>query len=188
MACGDILQLRPFEIAGALLIELQRHEDERGFFARAFCEREFADAGVGVRMVQTNISWNRRRGTVRGMHFQKAPSEESKLVRCIRGRILDVLIDLRPKSSTYLRHSAVELDAESRRAVFIPHGVAHGFQTLVDDTEVLYQMSDYFNPELSAGVRWNDSYFGIRWPVNEVIIHPRDNSYPDFDPETVVLD
>ena len=173
--------LEETRISDLYIVEIQGREDHRGFFARTFCEREFAEIGVRARMVQASISWNRRRGTVRGMHFQRPPSQEGKLVRCTRGRIFDVVIDLRPDSSTYTQHFAVELDAASRRALYIPPGLAHGFQALQDDTEVFYQMSDYFDPSLAGGVRWNDPAFGIHWPIAEVTVLDRDGEYPDFD-------
>lgn len=176
------MRLTPTALAGVLLADLRLHQDARGFFARAFCESEFAAAGVAVRMVQTNISWNARRGTLRGMHFQWPPSQEGKLVRCTRGRMLDVLLDLRPAEATFGQHIQVELDADSRRAVYIPPGIAHGFQTLQDDTEIFYQMGDYHAAELADGVRWNDPAFGIRWPIASPVISERDAAYPDFDP------
>ncbi len=173
--------LRETRISGAYLADIEAIEDHRGFFARTFCEREFANAGIHLRMVQSNISWNRARGTVRGIHFQRPPSQEGKLVRCTRGRILDVIIDLRPDSVTYTQHVAVELDAAGRRALYVPPGVAHGFQTLEHDTEVCYQMSDFYDPSLSAGVRWNDPAFDIRWPIPDVTVLDRDGTYRDFD-------
>jgi dTDP-4-dehydrorhamnose 3,5-epimerase len=169
------------DIPGAALIRIDRKADARGFFARTFCAEEFAAHGLPPAAVQSSVSYNERRGTVRGMHFQWPPSRESKLVRCVRGRLFDVLLDLRPSSPTYLQHRSVVLDDENRDAVFIPHGIAHGFQTLVDRTEVLYQMTDYYAPDLGAGQRWNDAAFQIRWPLSDVIISPRDEEYPDFD-------
>jgi dTDP-4-dehydrorhamnose 3,5-epimerase len=166
----------------AFLVRVERYTDPRGFFARVFCVHEFTDAGLPSALVQASISFNARRGTVRGMHLQWPPSREAKLVRCVRGALLDVLLDLRPNSPSYLRHVSVELDDENRTAVFIPHGVAHGFQTLVDATEVLYQMTDFYAPALATGVRWNDPSFGISWPItNGIVISERDADYPDFD-------
>jgi dTDP-4-dehydrorhamnose 3,5-epimerase len=171
------------QLAGAVLVRLDRHEDERGFFARTVCADEFRAHGLPYTFVQSSTSWNRRRGTVRGLHFQWPPSHEGKLVRCVRGAICDVLLDLRPAQPTYLRHQAVRLDADNRDAVFIPAGVAHGFQTLADETEVLYQMSDVHVPSLAGGVRWNDAAFAIRWPLSgDIIIAARDASWPDFAP------
>lgn len=170
-------------IAGAALINIEPRSDSRGFFARTFCVREFADHGIPFTTVQSNISFNALKGTVRGMHFQWPPSREGKLVRCIRGALFDVLLDLRPESPSYLKHQAVLLNESNRDAVFIPHGVAHGFQTLEDATEALYFMTDYFAPDLASGVRWNDPAFGIEWPLADVTISARDAEYPDFDRE-----
>jgi len=168
-------------LPGAALVRMERHQDERGFFARSQCAREFREHGLPADFVQASVSMSKRRGTVRGLHFQWPPSWEGKLVRCLRGAIHDVLLDLRPDQPTYLEHGAVVLDDDNRDAVFVPPGVAHGFQTLLDDTEVLYQMTDYHAPELAAGVRWNDPAFAIRWPLGEgVVIAARDAGYPDF--------
>jgi dTDP-4-dehydrorhamnose 3,5-epimerase len=170
------------DLAGAALVKMERQCDERGFFARSACVEEFHAHGLPATFVQSSVSWNRRRATVRGMHFQWPPSQEGKLVRCVRGAIHDVLLDLRPAEPTYLNYLAVVLDEDSRDAVFIPSGVAHGFQTLADDCEVLYQMTDVYAPVLAAGVRWNDPAFGIRWPItSDIVIAPRDARYPDFD-------
>jgi dTDP-4-dehydrorhamnose 3,5-epimerase len=161
---------------------MERHCDERGFFARSVCVEEFQAHGLPADFVQSSVSWNRRRGTVRGMHFQWPPSREGKLVRCLRGAIHDVLLDLRPAEPTYLRHRAVLLDQDNRDAVFIPSGVAHGFQTLADDCEVLYQMTELHAPALAAGVRWDDPSFGIPWPIaSAIVIAQRDAAYPGFD-------
>jgi dTDP-4-dehydrorhamnose 3,5-epimerase len=173
--------IQKLEIPGAALVKIDRKVDPRGFFARTFCTGEFSVAGLAHEYVQASISYNERRGTVRGLHFQWPPSREGKLVRCIRGRLFDVLLDLRPDSPTYLAHRSVLLDEDNRDAVFIPHGVAHGFQTLADRTEVLYQMSDFFAPDLGAGVLWNDPAFGIGWPLTDVAISERDASCPAFD-------
>lgn len=172
------MQFRPLSIAGAMVVDVERREDPRGFFARSFCCDEFAAHGLPPVFVQCNISWNARRGTLRGMHFQRAPSREGKLVRCTAGAILDVVVDLRPDSPTYRRWEGVELTAANRRALYIPPGLAHGFQTLVDDTEVFYQMTDMFAPDLADGVRWNDPAFGIEWPVADPILSERDAAYP----------
>lgn len=172
----------PLRMPGAALVRLDPHDDERGFFARTVCTDEFRAHGLPGVFVQSSISWNRRRGTLRGLHFQWPPSREGKLVRCVRGAIYDVLLDLRPAQPTYLRHHAVTLDEDNRDAVFIPAGVAHGFQTLADDTEVLYQMSDAHAPELAGGVRWNDPAFGIPWPLTgDIVIAERDATWPDFE-------
>ena len=176
------MQFKALGIHRAFLVRLERNSDERGFFARTFCAREFGEAGLPTELVQASISFNTTRGTVRGMHFQWPPSREGKLVRCVRGSLFDVLLDLRPDSPTYLRHVSVQLDEDNRDAVFIPHGIAHGFQTLSDATEVLYQMTDAYAPELATGVRWNDPAFAIEWPMRSgIVISDRDAHYPDFD-------
>lgn len=175
------MQFEPLTIVDAMLVRIEPQRDQRGFFARTFCAEEFAAHGLPTAAVQSSISHNIRRGTVRGLHFQWPPSREGKLVRCLRGGLLDVLLDLRPDSASYLRHQSVTLSEDNRDAVFIPAGVAHGFQTLVTDTEVLYQMTDRYVPELAAGVRWNDPAFGIAWPIDAVVIAPRDAEYADFD-------
>ena len=176
------MQFEPLKLPGAVRVKMERHTDERGFFARAFCAREFRAHGLPTDFVQSSVSWNPRRGTVRGLHFQWPPSQEGKLVRCVRGAIYDVLVDLRPGQGSFLEHCAVALNEDNRDAVFVPAGMAHGFQTLTDGAEVLYQMSDFHAPELGAGVRWNDPAFAIRWPVTAgVVIAARDAAYADFD-------
>jgi dTDP-4-dehydrorhamnose 3,5-epimerase len=176
------MRFEPLPIDGAMLIRIEPQPDSRGFFARTYCAAEFAAHSLPVAALQASVSYNERPGTVRGMHFQWPPSREAKLVRCLRGRLCDVLLDLRPRSPSYLQHIAVNLDEDNRDAVFIPHGVAHGFQTLVARTEVLYQMTDVYAPLLAAGLRWNDPAFEIRWPMTEgVVISDRDATYPDFD-------
>lgn len=167
-------------LTGAWVVEPERLEDERGFFARSWCEREFGQRGLATRLVQCNVSFNKRRGTLRGMHYQAAPHQEAKLIRCTRGAIHDVIIDLRSDSPTFRRHVAVVLDADSRHMLYVPEGMAHGFQTLEDDTEVFYQMSEFYAPDHARGVRWDDRAFGIRWPEAERTISARDRSYPDF--------
>jgi dTDP-4-dehydrorhamnose 3,5-epimerase len=176
------MRFEPLAIDGAALVSIEPHPDSRGFFARTFCVDEFAAAGLATQAVQASVSYNEHAGTVRGMHFQWPPSREGKLVRCIRGRLRDVLLDLRPPSPTYLQHVAVTLDEDNRDAVFIPPGIAHGFQTLLPRTEVLYQMTDRFAPTLAAGVRWNDPAFSISWmTMPQLTISERDAAYPDFD-------
>jgi dTDP-4-dehydrorhamnose 3,5-epimerase len=167
-------------LKGAFLVELERREDERGFFARTWCQREFEAHGLYTRWVQCNISFNKRTGTLRGMHYQAAPYAEAKLVRCTRGAVYDVILDLRRGSPTFKQWLAVELTTDNRRMLFIPEGFAHGFQTLADDTEVFYQMSQLFAPEYAKGVRWNDPAFDIAWPADERTISGRDRNYPDF--------
>jgi dTDP-4-dehydrorhamnose 3,5-epimerase len=175
------LIFEPTPLAGAYVVELQRRTDERGFFARTWCRNEFAGQGIDAELVQSSISYSRRAGTLRGMHFAWPPSREGKLVRCERGAIHDVIIDLRPDSQTFLQHAGVELTEDSRRALYIPPGFAHGFQTLVDDTEVLYMMTDFYRAELADGVRFDDPAFGICWPRPVTVIVERDRSYPDFE-------
>lgn len=175
------MRFQPLTIDGAALVSIEPHHDERGFFARTFCVEEFGAAGLPTGVVQASVSRNARAGTVRGLHFQWPPSREAKLVRCTRGAVHDVLLDLRPQSRSYLSHAVVRLDEQNHAAVFIPEGVAHGFQTLTDDTEVLYQMTDRYAPELAAGLRWNDPAFAIRWPLPASVISQRDAGYPDFD-------
>ncbi len=171
---------RELEIAGAYLLEPERHEDERGFFARTFCRRELEQRGLEPDIAQCNISFNHLRGTVRGMHYQAPPAEEVKLVRCTRGAIHDVIVDLRPDSPSFKRHLAVRLDAENQAALYVPAGVAHGFQTLADNTEVFYQMSELYDPSAGRGVRWNDAAFEITWPREISVISERDLEFPDF--------
>jgi len=171
------------KLKGAFIIEPERLEDERGLFARTFCQEEFRAHGLDPRVVQCNISFNRKKGTLRGMHYQIAPYEEAKLVRCTRGALYDVAIDLRPESPTFKQWIAVELTAENRRMLYVPEGFAHGFQTLEDNTEVFYQMSEFYHPECTRGGRWDDPAFGIEWPpVEQRLISPRDQEYPNFEP------
>jgi dTDP-4-dehydrorhamnose 3,5-epimerase len=168
------------ELKGAFLIEAERKEDERGFFARTWCETEFKEHGLNSNLVQCSISFNKRKGTLRGMHYQIPPFEEVKLVRCTRGEVFDVIIDLRPDSKTYKKYISAVLNEENRKMLYIPAGFAHGFQTLSDNAEVFYQMSQFYSPEHGRGVRWNDPAFGILWPEDERIIIERDRNYPDF--------
>jgi dTDP-4-dehydrorhamnose 3,5-epimerase len=169
-------------LAGAFLIEPHRIKDDRGFFARVWCAREAEKNGLSIRVAQCSTSHNTRRGTLRGMHYQVAPYQEAKLVRCTAGAIYDVILDLRKESGTYLRWFAVELSASNRLMLYIPEGCAHGFQTLTDDAEVFYQISEFYEPTASRGVRWDDAAFGIRWPVDSPILSRRDASYTDFTP------
>jgi len=162
------------------VIDLEKYADRRGFFARTYCKREFDSHGLNSEFVQCNTSFNERKGTLRGMHFQIPPYQEAKLIRCIRGTIYDVIVDLRPDSKTFKRHFATELSSENGRMLYVPPGFAHGFQTLEDKTEVFYQMSQFYSSEHSRGVRWNDPAFGIEWPAAERTILDRDQSYPDF--------
>jgi dTDP-4-dehydrorhamnose 3,5-epimerase len=168
------------EIVGAFLIDVEAHFDERGSFGRSFCQREFREKGLNPVVAQCNVSTNRKKGTLRGLHSQSPPHQEDKLVRCTQGSIYDVMLDLRPKSSSWGRHVGVVLTARNRRALYIPKGVFHGFLTLEDDSEVFYQMSEFYRPTPGLGVRWNDPAFGIEWPGEVVVISDGDANYPDF--------
>lgn len=165
-------------LKGAFIINIEPHEDERGFFARSWCADEFKKHNLNSCLSQCNISFNNKRGTLRGMHYQVAPFAEAKLVRCTMGAIYDVIIDLRPDSGTFKRWFSVELTAENRCAVYAPEGFAHGFQTLADESEVFYQMSEFYHPECSRGVRWDDPAFGVTWPVETLVISENDKNYP----------
>jgi dTDP-4-dehydrorhamnose 3,5-epimerase len=167
-------------LKGVYAIELQRLEDERGFFARSWCRREFEAQGLNSNLVQCNVSFNTSKGTLRGMHYQVAPFEEAKLIRCTRGSIYDVIVDIRQDSASFGKHFSIVLTAENRRMLYAPEGFAHGFLTLEDHTEVFYQMSQFYAPEHARGFRWNDPAFGIRWPGDVKAISERDRSYPDF--------
>ena len=168
------------KLRGLFVIELERLEDERGFFSRSFCKREFEVQGLNLNFVQCNISVNKKKGTLRGMHYQASPYEEAKLVRCTMGGIYDVIIDLRSISQTYKQWVSVELTDDNRKMIYIPEGFAHGFQTLTDNTEVFYQMSEFYKPEYARGIRWNDLQFKIIWPDNDPIISDKDQKWGDF--------
>lgn len=169
------------KLKGAYLIEPEKFEDHRGFFARSFSGQEFLDHGLQPHFVEAGISFNLRKHTVRGMHFQAEPHAQAKLVRCTRGAIFDALIDLRPESPSYKQWDAQELTAKNRLMLYIPEGCAHGFQTLEDESEVFYQLSERYMPSSERGVRWNDPVFGIEWAETEnIIINERDRTYPDF--------
>jgi len=169
------------KLRGTYVIELEPIEDERGFFARTFCKSEFEKYNLNPRIVQCNVSFSKTKGTLRGMHYQAKPYEEAKMVRCTRGRIYDVILDLRHDSPSFKQWVAVELTEKNRRALYVPEGLAHGFQTLENETEVFYWMSEFYTHEYVRGVRWNDPAFGIEWPVNERILSVRDQNFPDFD-------
>ncbi len=162
------------------MIELNRNEDDRGFFARCYCEREFAEMGLESLAAQSNLSFNIRKGTLRGMHYQTAPFQEAKLIRCVRGSIYDVIIDLRPASASFRQTFAIELSDLNRKMLYVPRDFAHGFQTLESDTEVFYQMSQFYSADHARGVRWNDPAFGIQWPIHRPFMNDRDRTYPDF--------
>jgi dTDP-4-dehydrorhamnose 3,5-epimerase len=172
---------KPTNLCGAYTIELEPRADFRGYFARMFCEKEFDSLGLETHIAQCSVSYNQRKGTLRGMHYQVSPFEEVKVVRCIRGSVYDVIIDLRRNSSTFKMHFAIELDARSSIALYVPAGFAHGFQTLADDSEVLYQMSQCYSADHSRGVRWNDPAFAIPWPEDTRTILERDANYADFE-------
>jgi len=169
------------KLKGAFIIEPKKQEDERGFFARTWCEKEFEIHGLNPRLVQCSISFNKKKGSLRGMHFQVAPHEEAKLVRCTMGAIYDVIIDLRRSSPTFRKWVAVELTANNRQMLYIPEGFAHGFQTLVDNTEILYQMSQFYHPESARGIRWNDPIVKINWPLSKITISDKDKNHPSID-------
>ena len=169
------------ELPGAYVIDLEPIVDSRGFFARAWCQEEFAEHGLETRIAQCNMSFNERKGTLRGMHFQRSPHEETKLVRCIKGSLYDIIIDLRRDSPTYARWTGVELSADNRRMLYVPRGFAHGFQTLEERSEIFYMASEFFTPGAEGGVRWNDPAFGIEWPLREPsVISDKDASWPDL--------
>lgn len=170
-------------LQGICLVQSEPHVDERGSFARIFCETEFARAGLAHRFMQANLSHNHRVGTLRGLHFQWPPSREGKLVRCVAGAIFDVMVDLRPASDTFMRHFTVTLSGASGLGVYIPHGFAHGFQTLSDDATVLYQMSELYQSGLDGGYRYDDPAFAIEWPRPPSVVSDRDRDAPLFDPE-----
>jgi dTDP-4-dehydrorhamnose 3,5-epimerase len=174
------VKFSPMALAGACIIDIEPVPDERGFFARSWCREEFARHGLNPDLAQCSISFNKKRGTLRGMHYQAKPHEETKVVRCTRGAIYDVIVDLRPESPTFRKWVAVELSADNRRMLYIPAGLAHGFQSLTDDTEVFYQISAPYHPESARGARWDDPAFGIEWPVAERVISDKDRQYPDF--------
>lgn len=174
------MKFTPLPLQGAFVIEPEPIADERGFFARTFCREEFAAHGLNPDLVQCSVSFNKKKGTLRGMHYQKKPHEESKVVRCTMGAIYDVIIDLRPLLPTFKRWVGVELSSENRKQIYVPEGFAHGFLTLSDESEVFYQISESFHSECTAGVRWDDPSFGIRWPLYPQIIAAKDASYPDY--------
>lgn len=168
------------KLAGVFEIYLEPNTDERGFFARTWCQEEFGDHGLNSKLVQCSVSLNSRKGTLRGVHYQSAPFAETKVVRCTSGAIYDVVLDLREQSPTFKQWFATVLSAENRHSVYIPEGCAHGFMTLKDGSEVLYQMSEFYHPEVGRGVRWNDPAFQIVWPADVEVISERDRTYPDF--------
>jgi len=176
------MRFEPTPLAGAVVIELDKRADERGFFARVFCEREFAEAGLDTRFVQINNSLSKDRGTLRGMHYQLGEAAEVKVVRCIRGALWDAILDLRPGSATFGRSFGAELSAENRRMMYVPRGFAHGFLTLEEDTEAFYLVTAFYAPDRERGIRWNDPRFAIRWPAEPLVISDKDAQQRDFDP------
>ncbi len=169
------------KLKGVFEIDIEPHSDERGFFARTWCQEEFEDHGLDPKLVQCNVSFNTRKGTLRGMHYQEQPYAEAKVVRCTKGAVYDVVLDLRTESPTYRQWIAVVLTAEKRNMVYVPQGCAHGFMTLEDETEVFYQMSEFYSATAARGVRWNDPAFQIIWPGQVEVISARDQNYPDSD-------
>jgi dTDP-4-dehydrorhamnose 3,5-epimerase len=167
-------------LEGAWLIDIEPMEDERGFFARTWCRQELATQGLDTEIAQESLSYNRHRGTLRGLHFQRSPDEETKIVRCTRGGIFDVIVDLRPRSPTYLQWQGFELTVENRKALYVPKGFAHGFQTLTDDAEIAYQISAFYTPDSAGGYRYDDPAFGIAWPLLVTAISERDLEWPPF--------
>jgi dTDP-4-dehydrorhamnose 3,5-epimerase len=165
------------KLSGAFVIELKRLEDSRGFFARAFCQNEFAEHGLKPLIAQANVAFNRRKGTLRGMHFQYPPAAETKLVRCTRGAILDIIVDLRPESPTYLEHVAVELSEENDKSLYVPERFAHGYQALRDDTETSYQVGEFYTPAAEGGLMYNDPALGLDWPLPVAIISEKDQGF-----------
>lgn len=176
------MYFRETKLSGTFEIQIEPLRDERGFFARTWCSREFDEHGLKPQIAQSNLSSNDHRGTLRGLHYQEAPHGEAKLVQCIRGVIYDVVVDLRPGSRTYCDWIAVFLTAEKHNMLYVPEGCAHGFLTMEEQSEVFYQMSQFYNPEASRGVRWNDPAFRITWPADVRVISERDRTYPDFQP------
>jgi dTDP-4-dehydrorhamnose 3,5-epimerase len=176
------MTFEPLPIENAWRVGAEQHEDDRGFFTRLWCASEFCERGLSSRLEQCSLSYNRRTGTIRGMHYQAPPREEAKVVRCIRGAIYDVLVDLRRGSPTFMQWCAQELTASNRLALYVPEGVAHGFQSLSDETEVMYLISEPYDPSLARGVRWDDPAFGIHWPLPATVLSARDRAYPDFRP------
>lgn len=175
------MRFEPTAIPGCVRIEVEAHVDDRGLFARTWCAREFEATGLPVGLAQCSLSRNPRKGTLRGMHYQRPPSREGKLVRVARGAVYDVIVDLRSGTETFLTHVGLELSEDNLTAIFIPPGCAHGFQTLADDTDVFYQMTDFYAPDLGCGLRFDDPRLGIEWPMPDPIMHDRDRNYPDVD-------
>lgn len=181
------MRYTPTPLEGAYLIDLEKREDSRGFFSRLFCENEFAGKGLDNRFLQANNSYSVSKGTLRGLHYQLPPFEETKLVRCVKGAFYDVILDLRPSSLTYGKSFGAVLSADNRTMMYVPKGFAHGFLTLEDHSEVLYFVSQVYSQEKERGIRWNDPAFAIDWPEEPLIISERDLSHPNFDPKHHLL-
>jgi len=169
------------KLNGVFIIDIEPISDERGFFARTFCKKEFLQRGLDSEFVQCSISYNKKRGTLRGMHYQISPYDETKIVSCIKGSIYDVVLDLRPSSDTFRQWVAVDLNDRNHRFLYIPKGCAHGFQTMEDDTEVYYQISEFYHPESARGLRWDDPAFGIEWPIQVANVSARDLTFPLYE-------
>jgi dTDP-4-dehydrorhamnose 3,5-epimerase len=169
----------------AFIIEIKRIEDDRGFFGRSYCRKELEEHGLNANIVQANTSFSFQKGTLRGLHYQMHPHEESKLIRCVRGAIFDVIIDLRPQSPTFMQWTGTELTQDDYRMLYVPEGFAHGFLTLTDNTEVYYNVTQYYTPGAEQVIRWNDPAFQIRWPIEPVVISEKDSQYPDFSHESL---
>lgn len=180
------MKFTPTPLADAWLVDLELREDERGFFARTFCKNEFEEHGLESFTAQCNLSFNHKAGTLRGMHYQLPPAAEAKLVRCMKGAIHDVIIDLRPESPTFMQHFGVRLDDSNRTALYVPPLFGHGYQALTDGAEVSYQVSEFYTPGQERGIRYDDPTFGIEWPMQVTVISEKDSSWPPFERETVV--
>ena len=179
--CCLFMKFHETRVQGVFEIHLEPISDERGFFARSWCQKEFEAQGLNASVMQCNVSFSTQKGTLRGMHYQAEPYSETKLIRCTQGAIHDVVVDLRPKSPTFKRWTAAVLTAANRHMLYVPQGCGHGFLTLEDDTEVFYQMSQFYNPQAARGVRWDDPAFGIVWPGQVEVISERDRTYPNFE-------
>ena len=180
------MKITETELTGAFIVDLTSHEDNRGFFARLFCQKEFAAHGLKPIVAQANIGANRRRGTLRGMHFQFPPAAETKYVRCVRGAVLDIIVDLRPESPTYLRHVTVELSAKNQRGIYIPERFAHGYQTLEDDTDTVYMVGEFYAPGMEGGLRYDDPVLDLEWPLPIEVVSEKDMGWKwlqDIEPE-----
>ncbi len=172
------MEAKALEIKGTFLFNFPKKEDDRGYFNRVFCATEFAALGLNVNVLQSSVSFNKKKGTIRGMHFQLSPHEEDKIIKCLQGSVFDVIVDIRPNSPTFLKWISVDLNAESSNVLYIPKGCAHGFQTLNDNSSLLYFMTENFHPESARGFLWNDERIGIKWPLKDVIISPNDQKLP----------